>query len=124
MYNTGARVSEIIGGRRQDLDVKRQQSVHLNGKGRKERIIPLWKETAALRKWLEGSDQSATSHVFTNRYGEHLTRSGVRQRLRCAFQSAVLVCPSLKGRNATPHSFRHATALHLLHSGVDLSVIA
>lgn len=125
MYNTGARVSEIIGIRRQDLDIKRQQSVHLHGKGRKERIIPLWKETSAeLRKWLESSDQSATSHVFTNRYGERLTRSGVRQRLRCAFQSAVQVCPSLKARNVTPHSLRHATALHLLQSGVDLSVIA
>jgi integrase/recombinase XerD len=125
MYNTGARVSEIIGIRRQDLDIKRQYSVHLHGKGRKERIVPLWKETTAvLSKWIDSSDQPATSHVFTNRYGESLTRSGVRQRLQCAARIAVQVCPSLKGRTVTPHSLRHATALHLLQSGVDLSVIA
>lgn len=125
MYNTGARVSEIIGIRRQDLDIKRQHSVHLHGKGRKERIVPLWKETStALRKWLEDNDQLASSHIFTNRYGECLTRSGVRQRLQCAARIAVQFCPSLKKRNVTPHSLRHATALHLLQSGVNLSMIA
>jgi len=125
MYNTGARVSEIIDIRRQDLDIKRQNSVHLHGKGRKERIVPLWKETSlALRKWIDKNDQTTTGHVFTNRYGEHLTRSGVRQRLQCATRVAVQVCPSLRGRSISPHSIRHATALHLLQSGVDLSVIA
>ena len=125
MYNTGARVSEIIGIRRQDLDIKRQHSVHLHGKGRKERIVPLWKETStALRKWIESNEPPATGHVFTNRYGERLTRSGFRQRLQCAVRTAVQVCPSLKRRTVTPHSIRHATALHLLQSGVDLSVIA
>jgi integrase/recombinase XerD len=126
MYNTGARVSEIIGIRKQDLDITRQHSVHLHGKGRKERIVPLWKKTtAALRKWIEGSGQFATSnYVFTNRYGECLSRSGVRQRLQCAVRTAVQVCPSLKSRTVSPHSIRHATALHLLQSGVDLSVIA
>ena len=125
MYNTGARVSEIIGIRRQDLDLKRQHSVHLHGKGRKERIVPLWKETVTvLRKWIEGGDPTATGFVFINRYGECLTRSGVRQRLQCAARIATKACPSLAGRKISPHSFRHATALHLLQSGVDLSVIA
>ena len=125
MYNTGARVSEVIGIRQQDLDIKRQHSVHLHGKGRKERIVPLWKKTAvALRKWIESSDQPVTNYVFTNRYGECLTRSGVRQRLQCAIRIAAQACPSLKRRTVSPHSIRHATALHLLQSGVDLSVIA
>ncbi len=125
MYNTGARVSEIIRIRQQDLDLKRQHSVHLHGKGRKERVIPLWTETVvALRKWINSNDQSTTTIVFPNRFGEPLTRSGVRQRLLCAYRSAAKVCPSLTRRNVTPHSLRHATALHLLQSGVDLSVIA
>lgn len=125
MYNTGARVSEIIHIRQQDLDLKRQHSVHLHGKGRKERVIPLWKETViALRKWINSSDLPTTTIVFPNRFGEPLTRSGVRQRLLCACRSATRVCPSLARRNVTPHSLRHATALHLLQSGVDLSVIA
>lgn len=62
--------------------------------------------------------------MFINRFGERLTRSGVRQRLQSATRAAVQVCPSLKGRSISLHSIRHATALHLLQSGVDLSVIA
>ena len=125
MYNTGGRVSEIIGIRQRDLDLKRQLSVHLHGKGRKERIIPLWTETVvALREWMNSQDLAITPFVFPNRFGEQLTRSGVRQRLSCAYHSAIKTCPSLKNRKVTPHSIRHATALHLLQSGVDLSVIA
>ena len=125
MYNTGARVSEIISVRQQDLDLNRQHSVHLHGKGRTILISPLWAETVVvLRKWINSSDLPTNTIVFPNRFGEPLTRSGVRQRLQCACRSAVKICPSLKRRNVTPHSLRHATALHLLQSGVDLSVIA
>jgi integrase/recombinase XerD len=125
MYNTGARVSEIIGVRAQDLDLVRQHSIHLHGKGRKERIIPLWKETVtALRGWLNSTDLSNPEFIFPNRFGEPLTRSGVRQRLSSVCRIATKNCPSLAKRNVTPHAFRHATALHLLQSGVDLSVIA
>ncbi|MBT7877188.1 MAG: site-specific integrase [Gammaproteobacteria bacterium] len=125
MYNTGARVSEIIGVRQQDLDLNRQHSVHLRGKGRKERVIPLWTETVtALRKWVASNDLSKDAIVFPNRFGEPLTRFGIRQRLQCACRTAARVCPSLERRNVTPHTLRHSTALHLLQAGVDLSVIA
>lgn len=80
MYNTGARVSEIISVRQQDLDLNRQHSVHLHGKGRKERVIPLWAETVVvLRKWINSSDLPTNTIVFPNRFGEPLTRSGVGQ---------------------------------------------
>lgn len=125
MYNTGARVSEIINVKQQDLDLNRQHSIHLHGKGRKERIIPLWAETVvALRTWINGDDLSGAGFIFPNRFGEPLTRSGVRQRLLTVYRIAVRSCPSLVKRNVTPHSLRHATALHLLQAGVDLSVIA
>jgi len=125
MYNTGARVSEIIGIRQQDLDLNRQHSVHLRGKGRKERVIPLWAETVtALRKWINSNDLPTSAIVFPNRFGEPLTRFGIRQRLMCACRTAAKFCPSLARRNMTPHSLRHTTALPLLQSGVDLSVIA
>ena len=123
MYNTGGRVSEILKVRQQDLDLTRQHSIHLHGKGRKERVIPLWPKTVvALQKWVNSNDLTTT--IFTNRFGDGLTRAGVRQRLLCACQSASLACPSLARRHVTPHSIRHTTALHLLQSGVDLSVIA
>jgi integrase/recombinase XerD len=123
MYNTGGRVSEILKVRQQDLDLTRQHSIHLHGKERKELVIPLWPKTVvALQKWVNSDDLTTT--IFTNRFGDGLTRAGVRQRLLCACQSASLACPSLARRHVTPHFIRHTTALHLLQFGVDVSVIA
>lgn len=125
LYNTGARVSEIIRVQRQNVDLQRQHTIHLHGKGRKERIIPLWPDTVTkLRKWMKTLNSAPNSPVFPNRYGEPLTRSGIRQRLCCAQRLAIKSCPSLERRKISPHTIRHTTALHLLQSGVDLSVIA
>lgn len=125
LYNTGARVSEIIRVQRQDVDLQRQHAVHLHGKGRKERIIPLWsKSIDTLRLWLQHLDADPATPVFQGRFGLALTRSGVRQRLDSAVQKAIDSCKSLKRKNVSPHTIRHTTALHLLQSGVDLSVIA
>lgn len=125
LYNTGARVSEIIRIQRQDVDLLRQHVVHIHGKGRKERIIPLWPQTIVeLRKWMKDLDLAPNCPVFQNHFGEALNRSGVRQRLTIAVQSATKICPSLKHRKISPHTIRHTTALHLLQSGVDLTVIA
>lgn len=124
-YNTGARVSEIIGLRRRDVLLDRQTAVHLHGKGRKERILPLWKTTAAqLRDWLDQIGPSPQATVFPNRAGQPLTRGGVRDRLTLAVAAAETHCPSLKGQHVTPHTLRHSCAMHLLQSGTDLAVIA
>lgn len=124
MYNTGARVSEITGLRVRDVLIEREVAVCLHGKGRKERVIPLWKTTASeLRSWLrDRTDPDAP--VFSNRAGSPLTRSGVRDRLDRALAKAVLNCPSLKDRRVSPHILRHSCAMHLLQSGVDITVIA
>ena len=125
LYNTGARVSEIVGLRVADVLLERESAVHLRGKGRKERVIPLWKSTAAeLRRWLARIDRRADAPVFPNRAGKPLSRSGVEQRLRLAVAAATRRCPSLAGRRVSPHTIRHATAMHMLQSGVDLAVIA
>jgi len=124
-YNTGARVSEIIGLRGRDVLLDRQMAVHLHGKGRKERVIPLWKSTASqLRGWLERIDPPPQASVFPNRAGRPLTRSGVRDRLERAVAAAEQHCPSLRGQRVTPHTLRHSCAMHLLQSGTDLAVIA
>ncbi|MFT5701739.1 MAG: integrase/recombinase XerD [Desulforhopalus sp.] len=126
LYNTGARVSEIIALRRIDFESNRGQAVHLHGKGRKERVIPLWKRTSKLlRSWLTtqlGSEPQQA--LFPNRFGKPMTRSGVESRLSKAVTIAVLECPSLKDHPVSPHVIRHTTAMHLLQAGVDLSVIA
>ena len=125
LYNTGARVSEITHLQRQDIDLQRQHAVHLHGKGRKERIIPLWQQTiTALHAWIKRIPDEPTAPLFPNRFGETLNRSGVRQRLDNAVRIAAITCPSLLHRKISPHTIRHTTALHLLQSGVALSVIA
>lgn len=125
LYNTGARVSEIVGLRVGDVLLDRQCAVHLHGKGRKERVVPLWRSTASeLRRWLVRIDHRADAPVFPNRAGKALSRSGVEQRLRRAVAAATPHCPSLDGRRVSPHTLRHATAMHMLQSGVDLAVIA
>ncbi len=124
-YNTGARVSEICQLRVCDVDLDRSRSVKLHGKGRKERSIPLWKDTVCqIREWLRRIDSSSSAPHFPNRKGKHLTRSGVEGRLQKATATAIRTCPSLAARPLSPHVLRHTTAMHLLQSGVSESVIA
>jgi integrase/recombinase XerD len=124
-YNTGARVSELTGLQIRHVLLDRQTAVHLHGKGRRQRVIPLWKNTAAeLRSWLNQISSAPNAPVFPNRTGAPLTRSGVRDRLDRAVAVAEQDCPSLRGQHVTPHTLRHSTAMHLLQSGTDLAVIA
>ena len=123
-YNTGARVSELTGLRVRDVLLDRQAAVHLHGKGRKQRVIPLWKNTATeLRGWLNQLSPAPDAPVFPNRTGAPMSRSGIRDRLDRA-AAAEQRCPSLRGQHVTPHTLRHSTAMHLLQSGTDLAVIA
>ncbi len=125
LYNSGARVSELAGLRIADLLLDRASALHLHGKGRKERVVPLWKPTAKqLRAWLPRIDRSPDAPVFPNRAGTPLSRSGIEQRLRVAVTTAARRCPSLAARRISPHTLRHTTAMHLLQAGVDITVIA
>lgn len=127
MFNTGARVSEVVGLQACDLTLGSSASVRLRGKGRKERTCPLWPETArALRTHLEQCQIGLHEprSVFLNHRGQPLTRFGVRLILQKHVRKAGMSLPSLKHKRLHPHSVRHSTAVHLLRSGVDLSTIA
>ncbi len=125
LYNTGARVSEAIAIRVADVLLDRAASLRIHGKGRKQRIVPLWKSTATqLRLWLTRLPTAPEAPVFPNRAGRPLSRSGVENRLRVAVATASTRCPSLAGRRVSPHTLRHTTAMHLLQSGVDITTIA
>ena len=126
MYNTGARVSEVIGVKVGDVVLGAAACVHLHGKGRRERSVPLWRSTVkVIRGWLRfNADLGPTSALLPNRSGEAMTRSNVTQRLALAVQAATCTVPSLAERTVSPHTLRHTTAMHLLQSGVDISVIA
>jgi site-specific recombinase XerD len=117
LYNSGARVSELIGLRVADILLDRQSSLLLHGKGRKERVIPLWRSTAKqLRAWLKQIVRRADAPVFPNRTGNPLSRSGVRQRLQHAVVKAIECCPSLAGRKVSPHTIRHYAARRIMPS--------
>jgi len=125
MYNTGARVSEMAALRVSDVVLGRCPSVRLHGKGRKERTVPLWQSTARqLRQWMCRIDPKPNSPLLPNTHGQPLTRSGIESRLRDAVRMARSKQPSLRARRISPHTLRHTTAMHLLQSGVDMTVIA
>ena len=127
MYNTGARVSEIIGVNVGDVVLDDNAAcAHLHGKGRKQRSVPLWRSTVkAIRAWLRINPQfQATSPLLPNRNGNAMTRSNVTKRLTLAAQSASKCHPRLTKQRVSPHTIRHTTAMHLLQAGVDISIIA
>jgi len=126
LYNTGARVSEIIGVRVTDVVLDRAACVHLHGKGRKQRSIPLWKATVQeLRAWLRRNLRlRGEAALLPNRNGAPMTRSNVARRLELAVKRAQAQLPDLKKKRVSPHLLRHTTAMHLLQSGVPFNVIA
>jgi len=125
LYNTGARVSEITNLKVGNVRLLQSPSVHLQGKGRKHRTMPLWKRTArVIKRWLKEVDPAPTSPLFPNRFGQIMSRSGVDKRLKLAVREAAKEHPSLSKRRISPHTFRHTTAMHLLQASVDITVVA
>lgn len=126
LYNTGARVSEIIGVRVADVILDGVTFVHLHGKGRKERPVPLWRSTAKeIRAWLRANPALREgAPLLPNRAGHAMTRSNVEKRLTLAVQRAAAQHPSLLKQQVSPHIIRHTTAMHLLQGGVTFPEIA
>ena len=124
LYNTGARIQEALDLCPQAIRFEAPACVRLYGKGRKERISPLWPETVALlRSLLERTPRPVDAPLFVNRYGNPLSASGVRFKLADYVKAAEKITPTLTAKHITPHSFRHATAVHLVAAGVDVTVI-
>jgi site-specific recombinase XerD len=127
LFNTGARVQEILDLRGCDLQLTKPYQVRLLGKGRKERFCPLWPQTARLLRDFckeRELDLHSQSPVFLNHRGEPLTRFGVRYLLRKYLDRAKEQVPGLASKRLHPHSLRHSTAVALLKAGVDLSTIS
>jgi site-specific recombinase XerD len=125
LYNTGARVSELTPLRVRDVIRSDCRQVLLHGKGRKERVVPLWRQTSgSLRRWIKDNRLAPEDPLLSNRFKQPLTRSGVAWQLRQVIKNAARQRPSLRGRRISPHTLRHTTAMHLLQSGVAHEVIA
>lgn len=124
-YNSGARVSEITSLKRSQIQLGATSFLHLQGKGRKEREVPLWPKAArTLKLWLEATPAPPDRPAFPSARGAVLSRDGVNYILQDAVREAAKTCPSLATKRVSPHVLRHTTAMHLLQSGVDITVIA
>jgi len=126
LYNTGARVQELVDVRAADLHLARPRQVLLRGKGKKERICPLWASTASVLRHLldkAGIPPVSDEKVFRNAQGEPITRFGVDHLVKKHAVAAAVRVPSLNRKRVSPHVIRHTAAVHLLNSGVDVNVI-
>jgi len=122
---TGLRLSELTGLRREDTHLGAGAYVHVLGKGRKERCTPLTKQTAdVLQAWLKEPARGESQILFPNRRGGRLSNDGVQYLLAKHVAAASEACPSLRTKRVSPHVLRHTAAMELLQSGVDPTVIA
>jgi len=124
-FAAGLRVSELIGLQQGDVRPPPQASIHVHGKGRRERVLPLWKETAkALGAWRAIRGECPATELFLNAHGRALTRSGFEYILRKHAKRAVQTCPSFKDKRVSPHVLRHSCAMHTLHATRDVRQVA
>lgn len=123
LYNTGARISEALGVTPDDLRLAPPRHVRIRGKGSKERICPLWRETATALGRLVEADGAKTAVVFRSATGRPLSRDGAAYLLTKYAERAAGEVPALRRRKISPHVLRHSCAVALLQAGVDLTVI-
>ena len=127
LYNTGARVSELVTLELLDLRLDDAAQVKLHGKGDKERSCPLWPETvAALEAYLKQRHprEQGAQRIFLNANGDPITRFGIRHVTRKYGAQAQAKTPSIKTKPVNPHCIRHTTAMHLLRSGNDIHMVS
>jgi integrase/recombinase XerD len=127
LYNTGARVSEIVELKMADLRLDGAAQVKLLGKGQKYRSCPLWPETLeALHDYLQyrTPKDPVAQQLFLNANGSPITRFGVRYIINQYATAAKSQCPSIADKAVNPHTIRHTTAMHLLRAGNDVNMIS
>jgi site-specific recombinase XerD len=121
----GLRVSELVGLRMDDLTLQPSPTIHVRGKGRRERVLPLLKETAsALRAWLRVRGDVSVPEVFVNARGQQLSRWGVEHILKKHLATARDQCPSLLNKPVSPHVLRHTCAMVVLQATGDIRKVA
>lgn len=124
-FAAGLRVSELVGMRLDDVQLRPHPSILVHGKGRRERCLPLWKETtSALRAWMAVRGSVPVPELFLNVHGEPMTRSGFEYILHKHARTAASRCPSLANRRISPHVLRHSCALRVLEATKDLRKVS
>jgi site-specific recombinase XerD len=124
-FATGLRVSELVGLRLDEVALQPQPTIHVMGKGRRERLLPLWKTTAkALRAWLTVRGNASCPELFINARGGPLTRDGFEYILAKHLATAAVKAPSLAQKRVSPHVLRHSCAMHTLAATHDIRKVA
>jgi len=124
-FAAGLRVSELVGLRLDEVALQPQPTIHVMGKGRRERLLPLWKTTAkALRAWLAVRGAASCPEFFINARGGPLTRDGFEYILAKHLATATVKTPSLEQKRVSPHVLRHSCAMHTLAATHDIRKVA
>ncbi len=124
LYNTGARVQEVVDLRVKDCDLHGPLRLRLHGKGDKWRVCPIWPDTAAVLLQLDTVQTgSPEAPLFVSRLKKPLTRFGIYKLVRRHTQTLHSTGSRTPHGRISPHVFRHTTAVHLLEAGVDVNVI-
>lgn len=124
-FAAGLRVSELVSLRIDQIDRQTVASIHVMGKGRRERVLPLWKETAtALKAWLVVRPTSVDVELFLNATGRAMTRSGFEYILAKHVATAARTQPSIAKKRVTPHVLRHTCAMHTLQATRDVRKVS
>lgn len=127
LFNSGARISEIIEAKVDDVVRIPGGRCHLHvlGKGSKDSAVPLWEDTSQLlATHIDEKRLGNGDYLFSGRGVSHLTRSGARSRLDSVVKAAKTRHPELSKKTITPHVFRHSTAMAMLAAGVDIATVA
>ena len=124
-FACGLRVSELVGLQLDQVTLHRPASIRVRGKGRKERSLPLWKETTVdLKSWLAVRGAMRVPDVFVNAEGAGMTRAGFEYILDKHSRAAAAICPGLVGRSVSPHQLRHSCAVMMLQATRDVRKVA
>lgn len=125
-FAAGLRVSELVALCLNQLELYPQPTIHVMGKGRKERILPLWKETViVLKAWLAvRPDRITTPELFLNARGRAMTRSGFEYILSKQVKKSIPVLPSLAKKRISPHVLRHSCAMQTLKATHDIRKVS
>jgi integrase/recombinase XerD len=126
-FAAGLRVSELVGLHVDQLDrqTTTMSNLHIIGKGRRERVLPLWKETAAsVKAWLKIRPASCAPELFLNARAQAMSRSGFEYILAKHVKAAARAAPSIAAKRVSPHVLRHTCAMHTLQATRDVRKVS
>jgi len=124
-FAAGLRVSELLTLPLTACTFHPTPTVQIQGKGRRERALPLWTQTADdLRAWLAVRGTLTVPEVFLSAQSRPLTRMGFTHMLHKYVRRAATNCPSLTEKHVTPHVLRHTCAMVILQATKDLRKVS